>query len=85
MSDVPSAEPPPLIEARDIGVKRGPRWIIRHVDLSVRRGQLVYIIGGNGAGKSTCAKAVLGLIDIDEGDVVRTPSLVVGYVPNGSR
>ncbi len=81
MSDVPSAEPPPLIEARDIGVKRGPRWIIRHVDLSVRRGQLVYIIGGNGAGKSTCAKAVLGLIDIDEGHVARAPSLMVGYVP----
>ena len=81
MSDARSVDPAPLVEVRDIGVRRGARWIIRHVDLRVLRGQLVYIIGGNGAGKSTCAKAVLGLIDIDEGAIERAPSLAVGYVP----
>ena len=70
-----------LIHARDIGVRRGKRWIIRHVDLKVVRGELVYLIGANGAGKSTCAKAVLGLIETDEGTVERAPSLEVGYVP----
>ena len=45
------------------------------------RGQLVYVIGGNGAGKSTCAKAVLGLLEIDEGSIERAPALAVGYVP----
>ena len=45
------------------------------------RGELVYLIGANGAGKSTCAKAVLGLIKTDEGTVERAPSLEVGYVP----
>ena len=57
------------------------RWIVRHVNLEVARGQLVFLIGANGAGKSTCAKAVLGLIGIDEGTVERAPSLEVGYVP----
>ena len=72
-----------LIEAHDIGVWRGGRWIIRHVDLKVVRGELVYLIGANGAGKSTCIKAMLGLIDLDEGAVERqqTPALEVGYVP----
>ena len=45
------------------------------------RGALVYVIGANGAGKSTCAKAVLGLIEIDEGAVERAPDVTVGYVP----
>ena len=45
------------------------------------RGNLVFLIGANGAGKTTCAKAALGLIDIDEGFVDRAPSLRVGYVP----
>jgi zinc transport system ATP-binding protein len=61
-------------------VRWGERWIIRHVDLRVERGMLVSLIGANGAGKSTCAKAVLGLIDIDEGAIERAP-VTVGYVP----
>ena len=62
-------------------MRRGERWLIRHVDLRVSRGELVYLIGANGAGKSTCAKAVLGLIDIDEGTIERAAGLAVGYVP----
>ena len=69
------------MRARDLGVRRNERWIIRHVDLEVARGALVYLIGANGAGKSTCAKAILGLIDVSEGSVDRAPSLEVGYVP----
>ena len=75
------AAPTMLVSAHDLGVNRAGRWIIRHVNLEVARGALVFLIGANGAGKSTCAKAVLGLIDIDEGTVERAPSLEVGYVP----
>ena len=49
--------------------------------MTVNPGELVYVIGANGAGKSTCVKAVLGLIDLTEGSVQRAPSLKVGYVP----
>ena len=70
-----------LVSACDIGVRRGERWIIRHVDVRVERGELVYVIGANGAGKSTCVKAVLGLIAIDEGKVERVPAAAAGYVP----
>ncbi|MDE0202321.1 MAG: metal ABC transporter ATP-binding protein [Rhodospirillaceae bacterium] len=78
---VSPAGPAPLVSARDLGVRRSERWIIRHVDVQVPRGALVYVIGANGAGKSTCAKAVLGLIEIDEGAVERAPDVAVGYVP----
>ena len=70
-----------LVSARNLGVHRAGRWIVRHVDLEVARGALVFLIGANGAGKSTCAKAALGLIDIDEGTVERVPSMEIGYVP----
>ncbi len=70
-----------LVAARGIGVRRGERWIVRYVDLTVGRGELVFLIGANGAGKSTCVKAVLGLIEIDEGEIRRAESLNVGYVP----
>ena len=76
-----SARSAPLVSARDLGVRRVGRWIVRHVDLEVARGELVFLIGANGAGKSTCAKAVLGLTDIDEGVIKRAPAVEVGYVP----
>ncbi len=78
---MPDPGPSALVSARDIGVRRGERWIFRHVDVRVERGELVYLIGANGAGKTTCAKAVLGLIAIDEGSVERAPAATLGYVP----
>ncbi|MDE2790591.1 MAG: ATP-binding cassette domain-containing protein [Paracoccaceae bacterium] len=71
----------PLVKGSGLGVRRAGRWIFRHVDLEVARGELVFLIGANGAGKTTCAKAVLGLVEIDEGILERAPSLEVGYVP----
>lgn len=65
----------------DMGVNRNGRWIFRHIDVSVKRGELVCVIGGNGAGKSTCMKALLGLIDVVEGNVHRSPGIRIGYVP----
>ena len=71
----------PLIDARNVGVRRSERWIIRHVDLRVGPGKLIYLIGANGAGKSTFAKAILGLTDISEGSIDRAPAIQMGYVP----
>ncbi len=75
------ADDEPLIAAQDIGIYRSNRWLVRHVDVKVLAGQLVYIIGANGAGKSTTAKALLGLIAIDEGEIKKSPDLKIGYVP----
>ena len=71
----------PLLEARALGVKRDGRWLIRGVDLAIAPGRIVTLIGPNGGGKSTTAKALLGLIEIDAGTVLRAPDLTIGYVP----
>ncbi len=70
-----------LVEACNIGVQREGRWLVRHVDLQVHRGEIVTLIGLNGSGKSTTAKLILGLLHPDEGQVVLRPQLKVGYVP----
>jgi len=72
---------PSLISARGLGVRRGGRWLVRNIDLSVRQGEIVTLIGPNGGGKSTTVKAMLGLMTIDEGQTERAASLRVGYVP----
>lgn len=72
---------PPLISATGLGVRRNGHWAVRHVDLSVARGELVTLIGPNGGGKSTTAKAMLGLIRPDEGSISRAPEIKISYVP----
>ena len=72
---------PSLVEAHDLGVFRGGRWLIKDVNLSVQPGEIVTLIGPNGSGKSTTAKAALGIIKPDEGHVLRKANLRVGYVP----
>ncbi len=70
-----------LVEMHNAGVSRSGRWLVRGVDLSVRRGEIVTLIGPNGSGKSTTAKTAIGVIQPNEGHVHRAPGLRVGYVP----
>lgn len=70
-----------LLSAENIGVRLSERWIFRYVNVGVKQGQLVCIIGGNGAGKSTCVKTLLGLTPLTEGKIEKQKSLTIGYVP----
>lgn len=70
-----------LVEMKNAGVRRAGRWLVRGVDLTVRRGEIVTLIGPNGSGKSTTAKTAIGVLRPDEGKVERIPRLTVGYVP----
>ncbi len=70
-----------LVDARGLSVRRSGRWLVRDVNLRISRGEIVTLIGPNGGGKSTTAKAILGLIEMDQGQLWRAPGLRVGYVP----
>lgn len=70
-----------LVSASGLGIRRDGRWLIDGIDLSVCRGEIVTLIGPNGGGKTTTAKALLGLIPADAGTVQRLTGLNVGYVP----
>lgn len=71
----------PLVSLHDVGVRRDGRWLVRGVDFSVSRGEIVTLIGPNGSGKSTSAKVAIGVLKPDEGRVDRIAGLKVGYVP----
>lgn len=70
-----------LAAGRKVGVLRGGRWLIRNVDISIHRGEIVTLIGPNGSGKSTSVKMALGIMAPNEGTATRSKGLRVGYVP----
>jgi len=52
----------PLLELRDLWVRRGGEALLERVSLTVARGALHVLVGPNGAGKSTLLAAILGQI-----------------------
>ena len=82
MAEVSRATGTPLIEARHLSVAFGGANILDSVDLSVRAGEIVTLIGPNGSGKTTLVRALLGLVRPESGRVVRHTERI-GYVPQG--
>lgn len=71
----------PLLSAQHICVRFGATEVLHDVSLSVRPGEIVTILGPNGSGKSTLIRAILGILPLAQGQVVRAPGLRQGYVP----
>lgn len=70
-----------LISAENIAIRYQERWIIRQVSLSVEAGEIVTLIGPNGSGKTSVLRALLGLVELADGQVRRAAGLTIGYVP----
>ena len=89
--------PAPLLELDGLEVRYGPVTAVRGLTLTVSRGEIVGLIGANGAGKSTTLNAVMGLVPASGGDIRlggrslrgRAPEAVarsgIALVPEGRR
>jgi branched-chain amino acid transport system ATP-binding protein len=90
MSDV-------ILQAENLHTYYGKSHILNGVSLEVRRGEIVTLLGRNGAGKSTTMRSLMGLTRAREGTVrifgktttdlnpYRIAALGVGFVPEGRK
>lgn len=86
-----------MLRIRDLNAWYGRAHILFDLSLEVRRGEVVALMGRNGAGKSTTMKAVMGLLDRMDGgiefmgreiagmDPYRIARLGLGFVPEDRR
>jgi branched-chain amino acid transport system ATP-binding protein len=58
-----------MLAIRSLQVRYGAVAAVRGIDLDIRPGEIVALLGANGAGKSTTARAIAGLLPF-EGDIV---------------
>ncbi|SFO84604.1 ATP-binding cassette domain-containing protein [Tranquillimonas alkanivorans] len=70
-----------LIAAKHLSVAHEGLPVLRDVDLSIDKGEIVTVVGPNGSGKTTLLKALLGAVKPTSGRIERAPGLVIGYVP----
>jgi len=68
------SDPVPFLETRNLAIgyktKRSERAISTHINLTLKPGELVCLLGSNGSGKSTLMRTIAGLQPALEGDVL---------------
>lgn len=69
-----------LLQAQGLHAYYGLSHVLRGVDLHIRRGEIVSLLGRNGAGRSTALKALMGLVRV-EGEVIFKGEPLLGLKP----
>lgn len=70
MAEIDSRElQEPAIDVEDLVVSFGGRTVLDGIRLSVRRGEIMVILGGSGSGKTTLLRALVGLLEPDAGRI----------------
>jgi branched-chain amino acid transport system ATP-binding protein len=64
-----------MLDVRDIHVYRGQTYVLQGAGLQVNRGEIVALIGANGAGKTSMLRTITGLLRTQSGQII--------YKPNG--
>lgn len=94
--DRPGTEPRPgngaaALEFRGATLAYGERALWSGLDLAVRRGEFLAVLGANGSGKTSLLRTVLGLQELTEGSIlldgqpVRRGDPGIGYIPQHRR
>lgn len=81
-----------MIEINHLSKRFGRKQVLQDLTFSVPKGSVVGFVGENGAGKTTTMKAILGLLPIDEGEIIVCGEVVqfgsaktnrwIGYLPD---
>ena len=84
-----------LLETHGLNTYYGESHILRSIDLSVKPGEMVCLIGRNGVGKTTFLKSIIGLLKPRSGEIIfegksidrkqphQRAQVGIGYVPQG--
>lgn len=70
-----------LIKISNLEVKYGSKFVLKNMNLSLKAGEIVTIVGPNGSGKTTLFKAIIGTVPVSKGTIEIEPNLRIGYVP----
>ena len=72
----------PLLEVQDLSIRYGRVQALEHVSLEVHAGEVVALIGANGAGKSTTLRSISRILPIHRGRIAFDARDISGARPN---
>ena len=72
----------PLVELRNVCKAYGETSILKNINLTVKQGEFIAIVGFSGSGKSTLISLIAGLICADSGEVLKQGNAITGPGPD---
>jgi phospholipid/cholesterol/gamma-HCH transport system ATP-binding protein len=66
---MPAESAEPMVEVSSLNARFGRQWVLRDINLTVRHGEIVALVGGSGGGKTTLLNQVIGLLQPESGEV----------------
>ncbi len=70
-----------MLELRDIHARYGAVRVLHGISLKVQQGELVAVVGANGAGKSTTLSTIAGVVRPSAGEIVFKGEAITGQTP----
>lgn len=67
-----------MLQVKDLSISYGAIQAVRHVDFEVKKGEIVTLIGANGAGKSTILKTISGIVNPQSGSIEYQDESLIG-------
>ena len=76
-----------ILDVNDLNVYYGGIHAIKNISFNIKKGEIVSLIGANGAGKTSTLHAISGLVPIKSGEIEahKLVSLGMAHVPEGRR
>jgi len=71
-----------LLEVKNLVVSIGTNNILRGVSFNVDSGEVIYLVGRNGAGKTTILKSILGYLPIKSGEIIYEGKNITNLKPH---
>jgi len=81
MNEVREAAPP-MLEVKNLQAFYGESHVLHGVDFQVRQGEVVTVLGRNGAGRTTLLKSIMGLLAKVSGSVRLNGADIIGMAPH---
>lgn len=76
----PTLKKPSVIELKNVSVDFGDVVALKNINLDIKKGMLLYVIGPNGSGKTTFIRLLTNLLNPSRGEIVRSDDRL-GYLP----
>ena len=71
-----------MLKLESIHTSYGPIEAIRGIDLEIGKGEIISLIGSNGAGKSTCLMTISGILKPSSGSILLNDADITGLPPH---
>ena len=73
-----------MLQLHDVHAYYGPVRVLRAISLEVREGEIVSLLGGNAAGKSTTLKTIFGVVPPARGTIEFRGERISGLPPEST-